>query len=131
MNTGSLLATLAVTVMTVTTWGQTLAAEDIRVFIFAGQSNMEGADTNQDEVSRHPPFKGSMKPQEDVLYSYNLGRDSKSNGWMALQPVDGRFGPEITFARSLKKPKSSVRSVSEEMCSLYPFNSKTWEKNSM
>jgi len=103
MNKGSLLATLAVTVMTVTTWAQTPEAEDIRVFIFAGQSNMEGADTNQDEVGRHPPFRGSMKPQEDVLYSYNLGRDSKSNGWTALQPVDGRFGPEITFAGSLKR----------------------------
>lgn len=57
MNKGSLLATLAVTVMTVTTWAQTPEAEDIRVFIFAGQSNMEGADTNQDEVGRHPPFR--------------------------------------------------------------------------
>ncbi len=57
------LATLAVTVVVLTTWGQILAAEEIRVFIFAGQSNMEGADTNQDEVGRHPPFKGSMKPQ--------------------------------------------------------------------
>jgi len=103
MNTGPLLVTLAVTVLTVTSWGRVLAAEDIRVFIFAGQSNMEGADTNQDEVGRHPPFEGAMKPQEDVLYSYNLGRDRTSNGWTVLQPVDGRFGPEITFARSLKR----------------------------
>jgi hypothetical protein len=64
---------------------------------------MEGADTNQDEVGRHPPFKGSMKPQEDVPYSYNLGRNKKSNGWTVLQPVDGKFGPEITFAISLKR----------------------------
>jgi len=103
MNTRSLLATLAVAMMTVITWAQPLAAEDIRVFIFAGQSNMEGADTNQDEVGRHPPFEGSMKPQNDVLYSYNLGRDRKSNGWTALQPVDGKFGPEITFAGTLKR----------------------------
>jgi hypothetical protein len=103
MNAGSLLTTLAVIAMAVTTWGQTPAAEDIRLFIFAGQSNMEGADTNQNEVGRHPPFEGAMKVHEDVLYSYNLGRDRKSNGWTALQPVDGRFGPEITFARSLKR----------------------------
>ncbi|MBN2130331.1 MAG: hypothetical protein JW741_12585 [Sedimentisphaerales bacterium] len=103
MNRGSLLAALATIVVTVTAWGQARAGEEIRVFLFAGQSNMEGADTNQKEVERHPPFQGSMEPQEDVLYAYNLGRDTKSNGWTVLQPVDGRFGPEITFARSLKR----------------------------
>jgi len=88
--------------MTVTIWGQALAAEEIRVFLFAGQSNMEGADTNENEVARHAPFRGSVEAQDDVLYAYNLGRESKSNGWTALQPVNGMFGPEITFARSLK-----------------------------
>lgn len=103
MKTSSFLTTLAVILVTVTTWGQALAAEDIRVFIFAGQSNMEGADTNVDEVERHPPFKGSMTPQKDVLYAYNLGRETRSDGWTALQPVDKKFGPEVTFARTLKE----------------------------
>lgn len=103
MNKRSLMTTLVVTVITMVAWGQTLAADDVRVFLFAGQSNMEGADTNVDEVGRHRPFEGAMQPQKDVLYSYNLGRDRKSDGWTALGPVEGMFGPEITFVRSLKK----------------------------
>ena len=80
MKTGSLMTILAILLIAVTVGGQSLAAEDIRVFIFAGQSNMEGADTNTDEVDRHPPFTGSMTPQQDVLYAYNLGRDTRSDG---------------------------------------------------
>jgi hypothetical protein len=103
MKTNPLFSTLTLTVMALTIWGQARASEDIRVFIFAGQSNMEGADTNQDEVERHPPFRGAMAPQEDVRYAYNLGRDTRSDGWTALQPVDGKFGPEVTFGRYLKQ----------------------------
>ena len=72
-----------------------------RVFIFAGQSNMVGSDSHVKDIKRFPPFLGLEKPQEKVLFSYNIGREDKltSNGWGALQPVDNVVGPELSFAR--------------------------------
>jgi hypothetical protein len=54
----------------------------LRVFIFAGQSNMVGSDSKVKDIKRFPPFTGLDMPQEKVLYSYNLGRENKvvSNG---------------------------------------------------
>ncbi len=75
----------------------------VRVFIFAGQSNMVGSDSKESLVDNHPPFKGAAAPQKDVRFSYNLGPDQKSDGWVAMAPVRGVFGPEMTFARTLKK----------------------------
>jgi len=81
-----------------------LAADDeLRVFIFAGQSNMVGSDSNDSLVDNHPPFKGAAEQQEDIRFSYNLGPDKSSDGWVAMKPVDHVFGPEMTFARKLKK----------------------------
>ena len=73
----------------------------LRVFIFAGQSNMEGADSKAQDIQRFPPFAGLDRPQEKVLYSYNIGREEKrtSGGWVALQAVDNLVGPELSFAR--------------------------------
>ncbi|HYW80051.1 MAG TPA: sialate O-acetylesterase [Thermoguttaceae bacterium] len=80
------------------------AAEDVvRVFIFAGQSNMVGSDSDEALVDNHPPFEGAARPQPDVRFSYNLGPDKRSEGWVAMQPVDHVFGPEMTFARKLKQ----------------------------
>jgi hypothetical protein len=72
-----------------------------RVFIFAGQSNMVGSDSKAKDVARFPPFAGLELPQSHVLFSYNLGRETKttSNGWVALQPVNGVVGPELSFAK--------------------------------
>jgi hypothetical protein len=72
-----------------------------RVFIFAGQSNMEGADSKATDIHRFPPFAGLDMPQDKVLFSYNIGREEKrtSGGWVALQPVDNLVGPELSFAR--------------------------------
>ncbi len=78
-------------------------ADEVRIFIFAGQSNMEGADTNKSEIDRHPPFRGAAQKQPDVRYSYNFGPDKSSDGWIAMQPVGRLFGPEMTFARLLKQ----------------------------
>ena len=76
----------------------------LRVFLLAGQSNMEGADTKVDEVDGFPPFVGAAKPQPDVRYVYRLGRGpTASKGWVALAPIDRRLGPEITFARKVKE----------------------------
>ncbi|MFN0060695.1 MAG: sialate O-acetylesterase [Planctomycetota bacterium] len=73
----------------------------LRIFIFAGQSNMEGADSKAQDIHRFPPFAGLDLPQDKVLFSYNIGREEKSasTGWVALQPVDGKVGPELSFAR--------------------------------
>lgn len=79
------------------------ADDELRVFIFAGQSNMVGSDSNDSLVDDHPPFEGAAEPQEDIRFSYNLGPDKRSDGWVAMQPVDHVFGPEMTFARELKK----------------------------
>lgn len=76
-----------------------------RVFVFAGQSNLEGADTRVGDIDRYPPFAGLGAPQDDVLFSYVIGRESKrrSEGWGPLQPVGGIFGPELSFARKVKE----------------------------
>ncbi len=87
----------------------------VRVFIFAGQSNMVGSDSRATNIKRYPPFVGLDAPQNKVLFSYNIGREDKlaSNGWVALQPVDGVVGPELSFARrvsqSIKAPIAIIK----------------------
>ena len=75
----------------------------VRVFIFAGQSNMVGSDSKVRDIARFPPFDGVGDPQPKVRYSYCIGRESKkeSIGWTELQPVGGIVGPELTFARDV------------------------------
>jgi Carbohydrate esterase, sialic acid-specific acetylesterase len=84
----------------------TIGATDtttVRVFIFAGQSNMEGADSKVQDIQRFPPFAGLDRPQDAVLFSYNIGREEKrtSQGWVALQAVNEVVGPELSFARKV------------------------------
>ena len=81
-----------------------LQADDdttLRVFIFAGQSNMVGSDSKVPDIRRFPPFAGLESPQSGVRFSYCLGRENKttSAGWVDLQPVDNVVGPELSFAR--------------------------------
>ena len=84
-----------------------LAAQDdvatIRVFVFAGQSNMVGSDSNVADVDRYPPFVHAADPQPQVRFWYVIGREDKqrSDGWVALRPVGGVVGPELTFAREV------------------------------
>ena len=80
-------------------------AEPVRVFIFAGQSNMVGADSKVADVDRYAPFVGWAEAQEDVRFSYALGRETKkrSDGWVDLAPIDGMVGPELSFARAVKE----------------------------
>ena len=83
--------------------GPAIADEVTRVFLFAGQSNMVGADAHADRIDGYPNFKGAGEPQSDVLYSYILGNgDEASKGWVPLKPLRS-FGPEVTFARSVKQ----------------------------
>lgn len=83
-----------------------VAARDVtRVFIFAGQSNMEGADSKVADIERFPPFGGLGEAQEDVRFTYVIGREDKrrSDGWDDLAPVNGMVGPELSFARKVKE----------------------------
>ena len=98
--------------------GTTRAQEDnhtLRVFIFAGQSNMVGSDSHVQDIGKFPPFAGLEKPQADVKFSYCIGREDKleSAGWVDLQPVDGVVGPELSFARrvthNVKAPLAIIK----------------------
>ena len=77
----------------------------VRVFLFAGQSNMVGSDSKVKDVHRFPPFAGLEKTQKKVRFSYCIGREdkSKSDGWVALQPVNDVVGPELSFARRVTR----------------------------
>ncbi len=83
--------------------GQTGGTQPLRVFIFAGQSNMVGSDSQVSAISEFPPFVGVETPRPDVRFAYCLGRENKtrSDGWEALAPVNGLVGPELTFAREV------------------------------
>ncbi|MHC4822978.1 MAG: sialate O-acetylesterase [Planctomycetota bacterium] len=75
----------------------------LRVFIFAGQSNMVGSDSDAHEVDDFPPFLGCGEEQPKIKYSYAIGRETmrESNGWSTLQPVDNVVGPELSFGRTV------------------------------
>ncbi|MEZ5324791.1 MAG: sialate O-acetylesterase [Verrucomicrobiales bacterium] len=85
------------------------ADETLRVFIFAGQSNMVGSDSKVADIARFPPFEGLDKPQSQVKFSYCIGREDKmrSNGWEDLHPVDNVVGPELSFARAVRRSVSA------------------------
>ncbi|MCP3916289.1 MAG: sialate O-acetylesterase [bacterium] len=92
-------------------WGTASSAsaqedsEVLRVFIFAGQSNMVGSDSKVADIRRFPPFAGLERPQEEVQFSYCIGRENKhrSEGWVPLAPVSDVVGPELSFARTVTR----------------------------
>ena len=77
----------------------------LRVFIFAGQSNMVGSDSKVQDIKRFPPYAGLEETQENVKFVYCLGRENKkrSDGWEALAPVNNIVGPELSFARKVSR----------------------------
>ena len=83
------------------------AEEDatLRVFIFAGQSNMVGSDSKVRDIKNFPPFLGIENVQKNIKFSYLIGRENKtaSNGWVDLQPVNNIVGPELSFARKVSQ----------------------------
>ena len=83
------------------------AEEDatLRVFIFAGQSNMVGSDSKVRDIKNFPPFRGIENVQKNIKFSYLIGRENKtaSNGWVDLQPVNNIVGPELSFAREVSQ----------------------------
>jgi hypothetical protein len=82
----------------------------LRVFLFAGQSNMVGSHSDAKEVDDFPPFKGCGEKQPKIRYSYSIGRENmrESDGWTSLQPVNRVVGPELSFGKmvsaSIKAP---------------------------
>lgn len=72
----------------------------LKVFLFAGQSNMVGSDAHPEQIDDSPLFKGAGLPQADVRYT--AAADGQTQGWGPLQPLRA-FGPELTFARLVKK----------------------------
>ena len=83
------------------------AAEGVtmQVFLVAGQSNAEGADTDAADIDSYPPFVGAGAPQTGVRYWYENGAAPFTSGtWIALQPELQRdiLGPEITFVRAIR-----------------------------
>ncbi|MEN8775047.1 MAG: sialate O-acetylesterase, partial [Akkermansiaceae bacterium] len=87
------------------------AAEPVRVFLFAGQSNMEGADTDPKLVETFPPFKDALEALDNIHYSYQTGANHKSNGWTDLKVVGNNFGPEITFARAFRRQSKAPLAI--------------------
>jgi hypothetical protein len=79
--------------------------QTLRVFIFAGQSNMVGTHSRVLDIQRFPPFADLRQPQENVLFSYKIGREemTTSEGWIPLQPTGDFFGPELSFGRRLSQ----------------------------
>ena len=77
----------------------------LRVFIFAGQSNMVGSDSKVKDIKHFPPYIGLEAPQENVLFTYCIGRQNKmrSDGWVPLQHVNNVVGPELSFARKISR----------------------------
>ena len=97
---GSALALLALSSLTGSPVPEP-AKKPIQVFLFAGQSNMVGADAHAEQVDDYPPFEGAVEGLREVRYSYFIG-DTTSNGWSDLEPVRGSFGPELTFVRRVE-----------------------------
>ena len=81
----------------------TQAKKKLKVFIFAGQSNMVGSDSNVKAIDNFPPFVGYGKDQENNMFYYSIGREKKieSEGWVSLKPVNNVVGPEISFAKKV------------------------------
>ncbi len=98
----SRLTLFGLLLLTSPVWGQ---SQPMRVFIFAGQSNMVGTHARVEHIHRFPPFAGLEQPQPGVLYTYKIGREEmeQSEGWIELQPTRDFFGPELSFGRRLSQ----------------------------
>jgi len=83
--------------------GCSLSQDTIDLFIWAGQSNAQGW---QGDADFYPSDPDSLDSQIRLNYTF-IGSTS-SNGWVEMQPQEGRFasghfGPEVTFGRKLKE----------------------------
>ncbi len=104
----------------------------VRVFLFAGQSNMVGSDARPEQIDGFPMFKGAGAPQPEVLYTYLGGKDENGfKGWEPLRPLRS-FGAELTFARLLRSqddaPVAIIKSAVGGTTVAYDWNPDAPEK---
>ena len=76
-------------------------AQDIDLFIWAGQSNAKGS---QGDASQYPDDPNNL--DEQILFNWTVIDGESSDGWGTMEPqvgsfIDGHFGPEVSFSRSL------------------------------
>ena len=86
----------------------------VRLFVLAGQRNMEGEDSFVSEIAQHPSYARLVKDQRNVLFRYSLGGGvTSSSEWEPLGPVEflGNFGPELSFGARLRKSIDSNDTV--------------------
>jgi hypothetical protein len=83
----------------------------IELYIWAGQSNAQGWKGN---AAKYPEDKDNL--DKDILFYYVFPDKEEvhtEGKWTALKPQkgrfpDGHFGPEITFARNLKRDGRNI-----------------------
>ena len=97
----------------------------VKVFLFAGQSNMVGADAHPERIDDFPLFKGAGLLQPDVSYATLPEVGETWKGWGALRSLDA-FGPELTFARLVKRhddsPLAIIKSAIGGTTAAYDWN---------
>lgn len=109
------VASLVLAAWIVVATQDTFGEEATRVFLFAGQSNMVGADAHAEQIDDFPDYRGAGAARNDVLFAYVLGNgDEASQGWESLRPLPS-FGPEVTFARrvgrQVRAPMAIIKSA--------------------
>jgi hypothetical protein len=86
----------------------------VRLFVLAGQRNMEGEDSHVSEIAQQPGYESLVKDQNDVVFRYSLGGGVKSSSvWEPLGPVNylGNFGPELSFGARMRKSLDAKEGV--------------------
>jgi len=91
--------------------------EVLKIFILAGQRDMEGEESFLAELAGRPESRSLLSPRPDVLFRYSLGGGARiAPAWQALAPVPeylGYFGPELSFgeelARAVQRPAAILK----------------------
>ncbi len=81
----------------------TLFAQNVDLFIWAGQSNALG---RQGDAAGYPADVNNLDSQ--IMFNWTVANGNNSGGWTTMQPQvgyfpTGHFGPEVTFSRKLKQ----------------------------
>jgi hypothetical protein len=90
------------------TYGETLPLDSdkkVRLFILAGQRNIEGEDAFISELNSLKGTPPTWKAPDSTVYRYSLGGGvRKSLDWAELSPPDylGNFGPELSMGKRLR-----------------------------
>ncbi|MDA1014125.1 MAG: hypothetical protein O3A00_06680 [Planctomycetota bacterium] len=76
-----------------------------RLFVLAGQRNMEGEDAFVSQISNVKGFESLGQENDRIAFDYSLGGVRQSPNWERLGPVEhlGNFGPELSFGPRIQK----------------------------